>query len=102
MPFVLKRIHEAEVKRLEEQLFLLRSYFELQEKQYKAQIEDLRRLVFPAVSKAPDPIVLEADSVISGSEKPSDVSEEEQNKHFAQVREVDLLFSGNYSEDLLQ
>ncbi len=62
-------------------------------------INDLRKLVFP-VTQAMQPEVLEADSVLSGSEKPYQISEEEHNKLLNEAREVDLLISGNYDEGL--
>ncbi len=67
-----------------------------------AQIADLRTLVYVRPGVDPQPLHLEADSVISGSDKPIQISEEEHNRLLESSREADLLFSGNYEETLLQ
>lgn len=99
--FMLRKTHEAEVKRLDEQQLKTIELYEYRIADLKGQIEDLKRLVFTPASK-PEPLHLEADAVLSGSDKPVALSEEEHHKFLEQTREVDLLFSGNYSEDLLQ
>ncbi len=67
---------------------------------YEARIADLQKLVFIPRS-APTPEVLEADSVMNASEKPFKMSEEEFNKMMEGQREIDLLVSGNYDQDLV-
>lgn len=64
------------------------------------QIADLKRLVF--IPKA-EPVreALEADAIISASEKPIEMSEEERTKILEGERELDMLVSGNYDEGLL-
>lgn len=99
--FILRSTHRALVKSLEDRLFITTAFYESKERQYQDQIKDLHKLVFPESAQTPNPMVMEADSVLSGSEKPVSVSEEEHNKVLEQAREIDLLFSGNYSEDLL-
>lgn len=108
--FITKKRHEAEVKRIreEEEKYRLHdtkvyyTFYEQRIRDLQSQIEDLRKLVFPKTSSTPDPMVLEADSVLSGNQKPIEVSEEEHNRLLEQSREADLLISGNYSEDLLE
>lgn len=68
---------------------------------YEARIDDLKRLVFVTESKT-SPELLEVDAVISGSEKPVEMSEEERSQILQGERELDLLISGNYDVDLLQ
>jgi transcriptional regulator with AAA-type ATPase domain len=100
--FISKKKHQFEIDQIQEMnrsiIHSLERLIEIKNE----QISDLRQLVFPKVSKVPDPIVMEADSVMSGSDKPIEVSEKEHNKLLEESREMDLLFSGNYSEDLLQ
>jgi hypothetical protein len=100
--FVTKRYHNSVIKHLEEKLELSKALCDFQERQYMAQISDLRKLVFP--QSAPSEISKEArefDAVISASEKPPEMSEAEMTKILAGAREIDLLISGNYDQDLL-
>lgn len=69
---------------------------------YKHQIEDLRKLVFPTPLPTISRESLEADSVLSASEKSPEMSEEERTKILMGERELDLVLSGNYDSDLLQ
>jgi len=66
------------------------------------QIEDLRKLVFAPVVKEVPREAREADAVISVSEKPIDMQDEEFTKIMEGIREADLIFSGNYEEGLAQ
>jgi hypothetical protein len=65
------------------------------------QIKDLRSVVYPPKATELTPQTIEFDSVISASEKPSDISEEEQSAILAGIREQDLLLSGNYDLEML-
>jgi hypothetical protein len=102
-----KSTHRVEVRRLEEKLTLMeltaQMFKEIAEerfKQYENQIGDLRTLIF-VPKQEPVREVYEADAVISGSEKPLEQSEAERNAYLAGERELDLVLSGNYTEDLL-
>lgn len=99
--FVLKSTHQELVKRLEESHMSEVYRLESRISDLKDQIKDLRALVFPAAPQAVEPMVMEADSVITGSEKPFEISEEEHSKLLQLAREQDLLVSGNYDEDLI-
>lgn len=103
--FVTKKYHLAELNRLtdhfNDRLKLLNDGYTGQIDVMFSQIEDLRSLVFPKMPKVVDPITYEADSVLSNSEKPLEQSESERNAYLAGERELDLLISGNYTDDLL-
>lgn len=61
------------------------------------RLADYQRLIF--VPKA-EPVreVYETDAILSGSQKPLEMSEEEHNRVIQGNRELDLLTSGNYEE----
>lgn len=106
--FIRRLIHITEVKRLESiaenlqrQLEMLHDIHSQRCAMYEARIDDLKRLVFVTESKT-SPELLEVDAVISGSEKPVEMSEEERSQILQGERELDLLISGNYDVDLLQ
>lgn len=99
--FILKSTHNSAIA--ERELAYRDLLFMHQERinDLKAQIEDLKKLVF-IPKYEPTHNDHEVDAVISGSDKPPEISEEEQSKLLEINREADLLVSGNYDEDLLQ
>lgn len=104
--FILKRTHIEKIRILESQV---RSYesvvsqYEDRIHDLKDQIQDLRQLVFPkANSQSISKDAREVDAVLSASEKPVELSEEQMNLILEGQRELDLITSGNYAEDLLQ
>lgn len=66
-----------------------------------AQIEDLRKLVFPTQRQEETAEAREVDAVLSASEKAPEMSEAEISAILDGQREMDLLVSGNYDTDLL-
>lgn len=70
-------------------------------KALESHVSDLRQLVFPRTNQEISKEEREVDAVLGGSDKASSMSEEELTKILAGQRELDLLISGNYSEDLL-
>lgn len=102
--FISKKTHLVELSKVEKEYIRLLDMQKLghesEVRALEARIEDLKQLVF--IPKAePHTITMEADAVISGSEKPTDISEAEQSALLAGARELDLLISGNYDNDLL-
>lgn len=98
--FVSKKFHESEVKRLQEALALRTEGYESLCRSYEARIEDLQKLVFvPKYDIQPE--ALEVDAVISGSEKPVEMSEADRTLMLQGAREMDMLISGNYDQDFL-
>lgn len=99
---LLRSTHDKRVRELHAQYELVVGQYEARIADLKQQISDLQKLVFPKNDeKEPPLLVLEADAVISASDKPSGISEEEHNRLLEESREADLLFSGNYDTDLV-
>ena len=105
--FILKSTHKLKMQELQSQLDELSVRFSYQQSAEQAlrnnlysQIEDLKRFAFPLKAE-PTPEVYEADAVISNSQKPYTMTEEEQTRMLEGEREMDLLLSGNYDTDLL-
>lgn len=100
-------LRSTHIRALEKQAVLALSQQEVLRQGYHGRIEaleghiqDLRKLVFISASTQPDPLVLEADNVISASEKPYEMSEEDQTRAIEGARELDLLMSGNYDDGM--
>lgn len=103
---VTKKYHLAYVEEIKksaaEQQLLLRQGYHGRIKALESHISDLEKLVFPSNSQAiVSKETSELDAVISASEKPFEVSEEEQTRILQGSREFDLILSGNYDQDLL-
>lgn len=104
---VTKKYHLTQINALEqrfkEQLDFLKETHREHISSLESHISDLEKLVFPTNnSKNISKDAAEFDSVISVSEKPSDMSEEERTRLLEGSREFDMILSGNYDEDLLQ
>lgn len=100
--FISKARHLETIKHFEDSMDLMRCGYISQIKVLEARIQDLHSLVFPKNSSGEiSNDQREVDSIISASEKPIEISEEEHNRLLEESREADLLFSGNYSEDLV-
>lgn len=106
--FVTKRHHNEVVKQLEARIEDLSCREVYRAKMYdgvvellQGQISDLKKLIFIPKHETTRE-AYEVDGVISGSDKPAEVSEEEHNRLLELARESDLIISGNYAEDLLQ
>ncbi len=99
--FITKRRHQEILKLHEISAFQQQAIYEHHVEALKEQISDLRKLVFPTnvASEIPKE-ARELDAVISGSEKPPELSESELSKMLAGAREMDLIMSGNYDTDL--
>lgn len=103
MWFVSRKTMEREIKHREDLIDLMRSGYAAHLKSLQTQIESLEKLVFPKNTSQEIPKeARELDAVISVSEKPPEMSEEDLNKILAGHREMDLLMSGNYDTDLMQ
>lgn len=64
-----------------------------------SQIKDLRQLVFPPQTQGKiSKEALEIDNVMSVSEKPPEMTEEERTALVEGARELDRIMSGNYDE----
>jgi hypothetical protein len=103
--FITKKTHIEAIEQLRSQYearldALDASYLSLLSS-YKAQIEDLRKLVFPTHVQVMSKEAAQVDAVLSASEKSTEMSEEQMNKIIAGERELDLLMSGNYDSELL-
>ena len=98
--FMTRKSHRAEMELvLASHAEILRNLDRVIDMQER-RISDLKSLVFIPKTEAV-PQVLEADSVLGGSEKPFAVSEEEHTRLMQGMREADLLISGNYDSDLI-
>jgi hypothetical protein len=97
--FITKSRHTEIIKLLELSHAQQQSLYFNQVEQLKEQIADLKKLIFiPKTEPARE--IRELDSVISGSEKPVEMSEAERNAILEGVREMDLIISGNYDTEL--
>src|SRR5271166_1783224 len=102
--FISRKAHLKEIEELVvhyDQLLSLQQ--ELQERRIhslESHIDDLKKLIF-VPQREPSREMLEIDSVMSVSEKPVEMSEEERSKILAGERELDMMLSGNYDTDLL-
>lgn len=94
---LLRSQYQARIAQLEAEI----KYQDQLNAQYRDQIEDLRSLVFPKVVTAPTAEAREFDAVISGSEKPPEVSEADQTAMLEGLRERDLILSGDHENELL-
>jgi hypothetical protein len=106
--FVLKSSHTAEVKRLCFEIESLKhaydqyvAYAESRIEDLKAQREDFRKLIF-VPAKEPSPEIYEADAIISNSEKPVEMSEQERTAYLEGNAELDRLLSGNYDQESVE
>lgn len=102
---ILKSSHTAKVQRLCFEIESLKHaydqyvcYAESRIEDLKAQREDFRKLIFvPIRDSAPE--AYEADAIISNSEKPVEMSEEERTRYMEGNAELDRLLSGNYDQE---
>lgn len=94
---MLRSTHQEILKQAEALRLSEISQWESRISELHDRVSDLQRLVF--IPKA-EPVreVYEMDAVISGSEKPVEISEEQHHKVMQGMRELDLLTSGNYDE----
>ena len=98
--FIWRKTHDRLMQDLRDRLSDSEASRAYERSLQEERINDLRRLVFVPRSE-PARESYEVDAVISCSEKPVEQSEAERNAFLTGERELDLLVSGNYSEDLL-